>query len=119
MPNELRLDPAGIAVLLHKILEAWYIKQGIAQPQGPDVPFIKQVLDGQEVIASSKRSVPKAIRALDLGRLFTDSTYNWHLQANDVGSLSIWDRHPRQPGAVLIGYFDMEQGTVHMLTGDA
>lgn len=76
--------------------------------------FIELYLNGR-VIVPITHEKPRAILGIDLGRLLTGTAYHWHFQANDLQSLSIWGRHPREPGAVLIGYFDMEQGTVNLL----
>lgn len=56
----------------------------------------------------------KALRALDL-RALLDLPYNYHVQPNNVGSLSVFDRHPAEDGAKLIGYVDFASGRVEAL----
>lgn len=57
----------------------------------------------------------KALRALDLRALLAGMPYHWHAQPNNVGSLSVFDRHPSEPGARLIGYVDFEDGVFQAL----
>jgi hypothetical protein len=51
----------------------------------------------------------KALRALDL-RALLELPYHYHVQPNQVGSLSIIDRHPSEAGARLVGYIDFHEG---------
>lgn len=52
----------------------------------------------------------RALRAFDLRDILTNLPYHYHVQWNDVGSLSVWDRHPSEPGAELVGYIDLGEG---------
>lgn len=56
----------------------------------------------------------KALRALDL-RALLDLPYHYHVQPNNVGSLSVFDRHPSEAGAVLVGYIDFAEGVFQPL----
>jgi hypothetical protein len=62
----------------------------------------------------SKVDNVKALRALDL-RSLLDLPYHYHVQPNNVGSLSVFDRHPGEPGAVLVGYIDFAEDIFQLL----
>jgi hypothetical protein len=45
----------------------------------------------------------RALRAYDLRDILTNLPYHYHVQWNDVGGLSVWDRHPEEADARLVG----------------
>ena len=50
-PTRLHLDAVGVAVLVHKIIEAWYIQQlGLMLGEGIDVAFVQECLDRQGIV---------------------------------------------------------------------